>query len=90
LKVDAKVNGVQTTDSRTGSMYWSIPQLFEVVTKDSPVEPGDIIGLGTVGSGCLAESAGRLPFLSDGDTVAITIERIGTLTQHVKMGNDQI
>ena len=32
----------------------------------------------------LAESAGRFPFLRDGDTVEIEIERIGTLRQHVK------
>lgn len=84
LKVDAWVNGVHTTDSRTGSMYWSVPQLLEVVTQDSAVEPGDIIGLGTVGTGCLAESGGKFPFLQDGDTVEIQVEGIGTLRQHVK------
>ena len=84
LKVDAFVNGTQTTDSATGDMYWTIPQLFEVVTQDSPVVPGDVIGLGTEGGGCLAERGGALPYLSDGDTVEIRIERIGTLRQYVK------
>ena len=84
LKVEAFVNGKQTTDSTTGAMYWTIPQLFEVITQDCMVVPGDVIGLGTVGGGCLAERAGELPFLADGDTVDIRIERIGTLRQHVK------
>lgn len=84
LKVDAWVNGVHTTDSTTSDMYWSAEQLFEVVTQDSPVVPGDVIGLGTVGHGCLAESGGELPFLADGDTVEIQIEGIGTLRQHIK------
>ena len=43
-----------------------------------------MIGLGTVGGGCLAERGGTLPYLSDGDTVEIRIERIGTLRQYVK------
>lgn len=84
LKVEAFVNGKQTTDSATGNMYWSIPQLFEVVTQDSVVAPGDVIGLGTVGGGCLAERGGELPYLSDGDTVEIRVERIGSLRQYVK------
>ena len=84
LKVEAFVNGKQTTDASTGEMYWTIPQLFEVVTQDCTVVPGDVIGLGTVGGGCLAERGGALPFLSDGDTVEIRVERIGTLRQHVK------
>ena len=84
LKVDAYVNGKQTTDSSTGNMYWTIPQLFELVAQDSVVVPGDVIGLGTVGGGCLAERGGALPFLSDGDTVEIRVERIGTLLQYVK------
>ena len=84
LKVDVFVNGKQTTDSSTGTMYWTIPQLFEVITQDCTAVPGDVIGLGTVGGGCLAERGGTLPYLSDGDTVEIRIERIGTLRQYVK------
>ena len=84
LKVDVWVNGKQTTDSSTGDMYWTIPQLFEIVTQDSTVVTGDIVALGTVGNGCLAESAGALPYLADGDTVEVRIERIGTLRQYIK------
>lgn len=84
LKVDVFVNGKQTTDSSTGTMYWTIPQLFEVITQDCTAVPGDVIGLGTVGGGCLAERGGTLPYLADGDTVEIRIERIGTLRQYVK------
>jgi fumarylacetoacetate (FAA) hydrolase len=48
---------------------------------DVHVRAGEIMGSGTVGSGCLLEvkdaTLGR--FLEPGDEVALTIERLGTL-----------
>lgn len=83
LKVDAWANDVHTTDSMTDDMYWSLPQLFTRITEDSDVAPGDIIGLGTVGTGCIYERPYEFPYLADGDTVQISVERIGTLRQYV-------
>lgn len=83
LKVDAWINDVHTTDSMTDDMYWTIPQLMKRVTEDSVIAPGDIIGLGTVGTGCIYERPYQFPYLADGDTVQITVERIGTLRQYV-------
>ena len=61
LKVEAFVNGKQTTDASTGEMYWTIPQLLEVVTQDCTVVPGDVIGLGTVGAAAWPSGAGSCP-----------------------------
>lgn len=83
LKVDAWVNDVHTTDSKTDDMYWTLPQLMERITQDAEIAPGDIIGLGTVGTGCIYERPYEFPYLSDGDTVQVTVERIGTLRQYV-------
>lgn len=83
LKVDAWVNDVHTTDSTTDDMYWTLPQLLVRITEDAEIAPGDIIGLGTVGTGCIYERPSQFPYLSDGDTVQITVERIGTLRQYV-------
>lgn len=83
LKVDAWVNDRHTTDSMTDDMYWTLPQLMARVTADSMISPGDIIGLGTVGKGCIYERPYELPYLADGDCVKIQIEGIGTLCQYV-------
>lgn len=83
LKVDAWVNDVHTTDSTTDDMYWTLPQLLVRVSEDAEIAPGDIIGLGTVGTGCIYERPSQFPYLADGDTVQIQVERIGTLRQYV-------
>lgn len=84
LKVDARVNGKTLTDSCTDDMYWTLPQLFKVVAEDTVILPGEVIGIGTVGHGCIHERANEIPYLSDGDTVEIEVEGIGTLRQYVK------
>lgn len=83
LKVDAWVDDMHTTDSLTDDMYWSLSQLMAYVSEDTEVVPGDVIGLGTVGTGCIFERPHMFPYLSDGATVRIQIERIGTLRQYV-------
>lgn len=83
LKVDAWINDVHTTDSLTDDAYWTIPQLVAYISQDADVVPGDIIGLGTVGTGCIYERPDQFPYLSDGDTVTITIEKLGTLRGYV-------
>lgn len=83
LAVKAWVNDVQTTDSHTNDMYWPIGRLLEVVSEDIEIFPGDIVGLGTVGLGCIFEQEDKFPFLKDGDKVEIEVEGIGTLRQYV-------
>ena len=83
LSVKAWVNDVKTTDSSTKDMYWPLAKLFEVVSEDIEVFPGDIVGLGTVGLGCIFEQVDKFPFLEDGDKVTIEVEGIGRLCQYV-------
>lgn len=84
LKVDVWVNGVQTTDSSTGDMYWTFPQLIERISKDSRIAAGDIIGLGTVGGGSLFDQdSDKTRYLQPGDEVKVSIERVGELTQFI-------
>lgn len=83
LYVKAWVNDVLTTDSTTSDMYWPLDRLFSVVAEDVEVLPGDIVGIGTVGLGCLLEQIEKFPFLKDGDRVTIQVEGIGTLRQYV-------
>lgn len=83
LSVKAQVNDVLTTDSTTSDMYWPLERLFAVAAEDVTVLPGDVVGIGTVGLGCLLEQIDKFPFLKDGDMVTIEVEGIGTLRQYV-------
>jgi fumarylacetoacetate (FAA) hydrolase len=48
--------------------------------------PGDVIGSGTVGTGCLLElTKGEGPWLQPGDTVELDIEGIGVLRNHISV-----
>lgn len=83
LKCDVYVNNVHTTDSKTDDMYWTLPQVISYISEDTVLVPGDIVGLGTVGTGCIYERPDQFPYLKDGDVVTMTIERLGTLQQAV-------
>ncbi|MFE3054124.1 fumarylacetoacetate hydrolase family protein [Nocardia sp. NPDC059239] len=52
------------------------------------VKPGDVLGSGTCGGGCLAELWGRKgrdahPALAPGDSVTVTVDRLGSLTTRI-------
>ena len=84
LKVDAWINGEHFTDSSTDDMYWTIPYLIERISKDSSILAGDMIGLGTVGGGCIYEyPKEEQKYLNPGDVVEVRVEGIGTLRQSV-------
>jgi fumarylacetoacetate (FAA) hydrolase len=49
--------------------------------------PGDVIGSGTVGTGCLLElTRGQGPWLQPGDVVELDVERLGVLRNTVARG----
>jgi fumarylacetoacetate (FAA) hydrolase len=52
---------------------------------DVLLRPGDLLGSGTVGTGCLLEVRDEIlkRYLEPGDTVTLAIERLGELTAPV-------
>jgi fumarylacetoacetate (FAA) hydrolase len=60
---------------------FSVGAMLARASADVRLRPGDLIGSGTVGSGCLLEmkdaTLGR--YLEPGDTVTLAIERLGEL-----------
>jgi fumarylacetoacetate (FAA) hydrolase len=83
MRATAKVNGELRTDSRTGGMNWSWEELIGAAARNTPgLQPGDVIGSGTVGGGCILEHGdGR--WLEPGDVVELEIEGIGVLRNSV-------
>lgn len=83
LRAVARVNGEIRTDSRTGGMRWSWEELLEAAARNTPgLLPGDVIGSGTVGGGCILEHGDRR-WLQAGDVVELEIEGIGVLRNRV-------
>jgi 2-keto-4-pentenoate hydratase/2-oxohepta-3-ene-1,7-dioic acid hydratase in catechol pathway len=72
-------------------MGWSFEEMVAYASRGTLVRPGDVLGSGTCGSGCLAEIWGRRgaidpPPLRPGDVVTITVEGIGTLESRLVEG----
>jgi fumarylacetoacetate (FAA) hydrolase len=85
LEMTASVNGRILSRGNSGSMYWTWPQILAHASRDTELRPGDVIGSGTVGTGCILEltpeAAGG--WLRPGDLVELTIEHLGTLRNPV-------
>lgn len=84
LEMSARLNGEQISHDRLSTMSWTFAQLVERISYGVWLYPGDVIGSGTCGTGCLLELNGTGVFspprwLQPGDTVELTIERLGTL-----------
>ncbi len=72
--VDGSVNGVRRQHSSSAQLIFPIDELIEYITFVMTLEPGDVISTGTPsGVGALVH----------GDTVTVTVEGVGSLTNPV-------
>ena len=72
--VRSRVNGELRQDSSRDDFIFTIPELIEEITTYVTLEPGDVIATGT------PEGVGPL---SDGDTVEVEVEGVGTLVNEI-------
>jgi fumarylacetoacetate (FAA) hydrolase len=80
LSMIARVNGVELSRGNFNDIYWSFGDILARASQSVMLNPGDVIGSGTVGTGCLYElTKNQGPWLNEGDVVELEIERIGTL-----------
>ena len=85
LEMTACVNGKEFSRGNWKALYYSFGEMIERASADVTLSPGDIIGSGTVGTGCLLElTNAQGPWLEKGDVVELEIERMGTLRNKVK------
>ena len=80
LTMTAKVNGVEMSRGNFKDIFWSFGEIIARASDTCELQPGDVIGSGTVGTGCLLElTKTQGPWLNEGDVVELEIERIGVL-----------
>jgi fumarylacetoacetate (FAA) hydrolase len=92
LKMTASVNGKPVSSGNLADMEWTFAELIARSSYGAELFPGDIIGSGTVGTGCFLElnGTGKLKnteyteqWLQPGDTIELQIESLGTLRNNI-------
>ena len=84
----ARVNGDEWSRGELGDLHHGWGELIAHASRSTRLRPGDVIGSGTVGSGCILElglvhGRDRYPYLSSGDDVELEVEGIGVLRNRV-------
>jgi fumarylacetoacetate (FAA) hydrolase len=84
----ARVNGVEWSRGELADIHFSWGEIVAHAARDATLRPGDVLGSGTVGTGCILElaavhGADRHPWLAPGDVVELTVEGLGTLRNHI-------
>ena len=80
LKMDARVNGERWGGGNSSSMQHKWPAILAHISKGETLYAGEVIGSGTVGTGCGLELGRQL---QHGDIVELEIEKIGVLRNRV-------
>ena len=78
----ARVNGAERSRGDLGDLHYSWSDILAQAARNTTLRPGDVIGSGTVGTGCILEHGdGR--WLTPGDVVELEVEGIGILRNRV-------
>ena len=86
LAATAHVNGKELSRGSWSDIAFSLGEMIERASADVRLVAGDVLGSGTVGTGCLLEireQSGFGRYLQAGDEVTLAVERLGSLTTPV-------
>jgi fumarylacetoacetate (FAA) hydrolase len=92
LSMKCMVNGIQVSSGNIGDMDWTFAEIIERCSYGVNLYPGDVIGSGTVGTGCFLElnGTGKLndpnyqeQWLKEGDIVEMEIDGLGKLSNTI-------
>jgi 2-keto-4-pentenoate hydratase/2-oxohepta-3-ene-1,7-dioic acid hydratase in catechol pathway len=91
LGMTASVNGRLYSKGSFADIYWRFGELLAYASRGTTLRPGDIIGSGTVGTGCILElsavhGAQAYPWLQPGDTVRLEVEELGVIESAIVPG----
>jgi len=76
----ARINGDLWSEGNSGSIHWRFEQMIAFLSMNDTIYPGDIVGSGTVGTGCGLELD---RWVKRGDLMELEIENIGVLRNRV-------
>jgi fumarylacetoacetate (FAA) hydrolase len=91
LKMQCRVNGAQVSEGNVGDMDWTFAEIISRASYGADLYPGDVIGSGTVGTGCFLELNGtrkltdanyQEQWLKEDDVVELEVERLGVLVNN--------
>ncbi|RYF93970.1 MAG: fumarylacetoacetate hydrolase family protein, partial [Chitinophagaceae bacterium] len=89
LQMRCRVNGVEVSYGNMADMDWTFAEIIERCAYGVDILPGDVIGSGTVGTGCFLELNGtgllndpefKPQWLQPGDVVEMEITGLGILS----------
>ncbi len=92
LKMSCHVNGIQVSEGSVGDMDWTFAEIIERCAYGADIFPGDVIGSGTVGTGCFLELNGtgllndsnfKPQWLQPNDVVTMDITGLGHLSNTI-------
>jgi 2-keto-4-pentenoate hydratase/2-oxohepta-3-ene-1,7-dioic acid hydratase in catechol pathway len=91
LTMTATVNGKEYSRASLAEIFWSFGEMISYASRGTRVEPGDVIGSGTCGTGCILELAlvhggDAYPWLRPGDEVVLSVDRLGSLRNRIVAG----
>lgn len=96
LEMKCWVNGIEVSSGNTKDMDWTFAEIIERCAYGADILPGDVIGSGTVGTGCFLELNGtglrldpsfKPQWLMDGDVVEMEITGLGRLKNTIRKEN---
>ena len=95
LEMSCRVNGRPYSRALWSDVYWSFGEMVSYAARGTEVRPGDVLGSGTCGTGCILElcqthSPEQYPWLVSGDEVVATVERLGSLRNRVVPGRELV
>lgn len=89
LAATVMINDDLIAETSAGENFWTLPQMIAYASRQTTLEPGDLIGLGTMARGCLLELGETVHrWLEPGDEVTLAVEGIGRLRSLVGDAND--
>ena len=80
LRMEARVNGERWGGGNSSAMHHKFPAILAFISQSETLHAGEVIGSGTVGTGCALELGRQL---KSGDVVELEIESIGVLRNRV-------
>jgi 2-keto-4-pentenoate hydratase/2-oxohepta-3-ene-1,7-dioic acid hydratase in catechol pathway len=91
LAMTAMVNGVEYSRASLADIYWSFGEMLAYASRGTRLVPGDVIGSGTCGTGCILELSlvhgeDAYPWLKPGDEVVLEVEHVGRMANTVVEG----